>query len=311
MKTTIYPWQQSQWELLQNSIVNHSVPHALLLSGQVGLGKKDFATQLSKTLLCETHAICQGCKNCHLFEVGNHPDFYLLEATGDKIQAIKVDQVREVTQKTAKTPAIAKRQVVLIQQADLLNIAASNALLKTLEEPLGDVVLILVSDDHTRLLPTIRSRCQTVLFQVPSQSIVESWTQKQKVVLLDLPLRLHLAAGAPLLAVDESMAVQINRRSLWIQLLLDLFDEKQTVVQVASQVMTDTFEQLLVLYRLVSDMIQDEFISTDYHRELRALKQYRSLNQWFDWLGRIQASLGLMKQQVALNQQLLWENLLI
>ncbi len=307
---SIYPWQQSQWNLLQRSIIDDCVPHALLLNGQAGLGKKEFALQLTKALLCEKKSSCDNCKSCHLLSVGNHPDFYLIEATGEKIKAIKVDQVRELSEKTSKTPAISSRQVVLLQQVDLLNTAASNALLKTLEEPLGDVVLILVSDDHTILLPTILSRCQSVLFQTPEKKIVEQWLREEKIELLDLSLRLHLAAGSPLLAIDDSMSAKITMRQTWLHLLMDLFKHKQTVVQISSQVMSNTVEQLLSLYFVVSDVVRDDFIDGSYSRELQSIKQQMHLSQWFEFLEAIKSARGLMKQKIALNQQLVWESIL-
>ena len=311
MTSEVYPWQQQQWQVLQDNMKCDRVPHALLLTGQVGLGKQVFSQRLAQALLCDTQTACRHCKSCHLFTVGNHPDFYHLVATGEKIQSIKVEQIRQLIQAVVATPAISGRQIVLIEQADLLNTAASNALLKTLEEPMGSVVLILVSSDRTRLPPTIRSRCRTVLFQVPDPAVVESWVQQKNLTLLDFRLRMHLAEGSPLLAISAEIERHIFWRESWVKRLLDLFSQQKTVVEVASEVMSDTEPQLLVLYRLVSDMIQDDFMQGDYHRGLKELKSQRDLVVWFEWLEKIQATIGLVRRQVALNQQLLWESLLL
>ena len=126
--------------------------HAYLLHGPAGTGKRDAARAFAAALL--------GCDERRVVP-GSHPDFALIEPEGE---ALLVDQVHELSAALRYRPQEAPRRVGIVDEADRLNRDAANAFLKTLEEPPGDVVLILIADDLERVLPTVRSRCQAVPF---------------------------------------------------------------------------------------------------------------------------------------------------
>lgn len=161
----IYPWQQSQWQQLLKQHQQRRLPQALLFSGQYGLGKKDFALVLAKLVLCEAggESACDICHSCQLFRAGNHPDFFTIypEENG---KTIKVDQIRDLTASLNQTAQLNGYQVAVICPAESMNAAAANALLKTLEEPPGPVILILISHRLGGLPITIVSRCQKIAF---------------------------------------------------------------------------------------------------------------------------------------------------
>lgn len=126
--------------------------HAYLLHGPAGTGKRDAARAFAAALL--------GCDERRVVP-GSHPDFALIEPEGE---ALLVDQVHELSAALRYRPQEAPRRVGIVDEADRLNRDAANAFLKTLEEPPGDVVLLLIADDLERVLPTVRSRCQPVPF---------------------------------------------------------------------------------------------------------------------------------------------------
>ena len=196
------------------------MPHALLVTGQAGIGKAAFARELARSLLCESPEAglaCGACPSCHWFDQSNHPDFRELvpEASeegetdsgdadgerepGRKSLVIKIDQVRAVGAFVTLTTHRAGFRVLVLRPAESLQPAAANALLKTLEEPPPATVIVLVSDRPARLLPTIRSRCQVLRLRPPAREEALAWLRQAGVE--DAPAALSLAGGAPLLAL--------------------------------------------------------------------------------------------------------------
>lgn len=203
------------WKQLQAR--RAKLPHSLLLSGQRGLGKFDLARAFSASLLCENPldggAACGQCLACNWLSQGNHPDFRLLqpdalaESEGDgeeggkkASQQITIDQVRGLDDFLHVGTHRAGLRIVLVCPAEAMNRSTANALLKTLEEPAPGTLFLLVSNEPERLLPTIRSRCQTVAVPRPSPAQAGAWLAAAGV---DHPERwLALAGGAPLLAAE-------------------------------------------------------------------------------------------------------------
>lgn len=199
--TAPYPWQRDQWQQLANQIRQNRVPHAYLLSGGAGMGKSDFAVATAALLLCENPGAqaCGSCRSCQLLASGGQPDLLLLEAEEGSRQ-LKIDQIRALTEFAVKTSHSSRRKVIIIPDADRLNPAAANALLKTLEEPVPDTVLLLTSSRAGALLPTLRSRCLRMDFPTPARALAAAWLAEQHAV--ENPEALLTAAGgSPLRAL--------------------------------------------------------------------------------------------------------------
>lgn len=152
-------------KLLSSALVEDRVAGAYLFCGPPGIGKALVAESFARALNCED--LHNGddrctCRSCILYRAGNHPDFFTLKPDG---RDIKIAQVRELISGLQLKPYMGRYKVVLIDPADALNVASSNALLKTLEEPPPQTVIILVTAMPHRLLVTIRSRCQRITFQ--------------------------------------------------------------------------------------------------------------------------------------------------
>ncbi|MGA7146036.1 MAG: DNA polymerase III subunit delta' [Desulfobacterales bacterium] len=178
--------QEKPIRLLKTFLRNEAIPHALLFLGIDGVGKTTTAKAFAKACNCaavknrhpsekEDAAsipvtaqdltakieICPGCKSCNKIEKGNHPDIILVEPTGPYI---RIDQIRNLCNILAMKPYEARLRVVIIKDAQAMNPAAGNALLKVLEEPPDRTILILTAMQTSDLLPTIVSRCQHIRF---------------------------------------------------------------------------------------------------------------------------------------------------
>ncbi len=159
-----------------------NISHAYLLSGEQGSGKNMFADAFSAALLCEENGEepCGRCKSCMQASSGNHPD--ILRVTHEK-SVITVDDIREqLNSNVAVKPYASEYKVFIVDEAELMNEAAQNALLKTLEEPPEYVVILLLTESEDVLLPTIRSRCVRLNTRpLPASEVVEYLTQNYSV----------------------------------------------------------------------------------------------------------------------------------
>ncbi len=150
-----------QKDILRRALGSGRLAHAYLFSGPDGVGKRLMALALVRGVFCREGAGCGDCLACRKVDHGNHPDLHLLEAEG---ASIKIDQVRDLQRQMALRPLEAPRKVALVDGADRLSPSAANALLKTLEEPTGEALFILLTSRPEGVLPTIRSRCQRLPF---------------------------------------------------------------------------------------------------------------------------------------------------
>ena len=204
MNDAPYPWQMPQWRRLQQARTAARLPHALLITGQAGLGKGAFALALARSLLC--HApdpegrACGHCRSCRFLAADTHPDLRRLEPE-EEGKPIKVDAVRELSAWSVLTPQEGALRATVIWPADAMNPAAANGLLKTLEEPVKGNHLLLVSSRPAAMPATVRSRCQKVLLSLPDPGQAVDWLERQRPGESWEKL-LRLARGGPLGALQ-------------------------------------------------------------------------------------------------------------
>jgi len=156
--------QDKAKDLLRRSLKQQRLGHAFLFRGPAGVGKKSLAMVFAALLNCQgphTQEPCGRCPSCRKFASGNHPDFLLIQPEG---AAIKINQVRELKKVLTFPPFEAPFRVVLLADVHTMRREAANSLLKTLEEPPEDTILILTADQAGLILPTILSRCQVIPF---------------------------------------------------------------------------------------------------------------------------------------------------
>lgn len=162
---------------LVNSIKTNKYSHSYLFLGTSGIGKKMIARQIAKTILCESHnPECDKCKSCIEFNSGNHPDYQEIIPDGN---SIKINQIREFQNKILEQPIVSEKKVYIIDDADLATKEAQNSLLKTLEEPPEFVNLILIAENETELLNTIKSRCTIIKFKNIDDYEIEKYLKEK------------------------------------------------------------------------------------------------------------------------------------
>jgi DNA polymerase III subunit delta' len=210
-------WHAEHWARLQARRQRDALPHALLLCGAAGLGKRAFAQRFVQGLLCLESSDgdpCGHCRSCLLVAAGTHPDVislsFGLRKDGVLRSEIVVDQIRELSARLAMRSQFGGWQVATIDPADAMNPAAANALLKTLEEPAAQTMLILLGDAPWRLPQTIRSRCQRIEFHLPAAGDALVWLQAEGV--RDAATALDAAGGNPGLARDWAQEGALDRR---------------------------------------------------------------------------------------------------
>jgi len=167
--------------MLRKALESQRIASAYLFHGPDGVGKSLAALDFAKALVCEGGGAdaCGACSSCRRVDSGNHPDVHWYRPVG-KMRLVKIGTVRELIAQTGLKAFEAKWKVFVIVEADRMNVEAQNAVLKTLEEPPGRSVLILISSNPAGLLPTIVSRCQEICFlPIPSDelesAIEETW----------------------------------------------------------------------------------------------------------------------------------------
>ncbi len=152
------------WKRLDRALLEDRLAHAMLFVGPPGIGKAVVARSLAARVLCSgATPPCGECDRCRQVEAGSHPDVRFVAVSEGK-KEIGVDTARDIKSFIQLRGVGGAGKVVVIDDADRLSIAAQNALLKTLEEPPGRALLMLVSGNPGELLPTVRSRCQRIVF---------------------------------------------------------------------------------------------------------------------------------------------------
>ncbi len=159
-------------KILKLALERQRVPNSLIFCGPAGVGKKEMALTLAKSLNCleRTDDSCDGCLSCAAIVEGRHPDVMTIAA---EKQEIKIDQIRFLKQMASLRPMIGKKRVFIIEDAEAMNDEAANSLLKVLEEPPLYSHIILVTDSPFLLFPTIRSRCQSLVFAAIGREEIE------------------------------------------------------------------------------------------------------------------------------------------
>ncbi|ALI09043.1 MULTISPECIES: DNA polymerase III subunit delta' [Pseudomonas] len=315
-----YPWQDGLWQQLAGR-AQHA--HAYLLHGPVGIGKRALAERLMASLLClrpGASNACGECKSCLLLKAGSHPDNYVLEPE-EADKAIKVDQVRDLVSFVVQTSQMGGRKVVLIEPVESMNINAANALLKSLEEPSGDTVLLLVSHQPSRLLPTIKSRCVQQACPLPSEAMSLQWlakalpenTDEERIELLTL------AAGSPLAAVSLQTQGVREQRALVVDGVKKLLKQQQSPTQLAEGwnaipllLLFDWFcdwSSLILRYQLTED--EAGLGLADMRKVIQYLAQKSSQDRILNIQDWILAQRQKVLSKANLNRVLLLEALLV
>lgn len=301
-------------------IAQARMPHALLLAGQPGMGKTAFAEYMAALLLCESpadnHAPCGRCPGCIQFNAGSHPDYFHVQPAEDSV-VIKIDQVRELSEKLALSSHRGGYKVAVLNPAEAMNINASNSLLKTLEEPSDNTVLVLVCTHPAHLPATIRSRCQQVRIAVSDQEVAHAWLAGQ-LTDQDPDIYLQLANGAPLAALQQAQEGSVEARQERFGALVGILDGRTSPLVVAQAWSKDEDLQgirwlrdwLMDLLRIHMTGQTGGVRSLDLVDALAGLAKRLDSRVMFTQLAHINRTLRLTAAS-SLNRQLMTEDILL
>lgn len=251
----------AQWQLLQNAFIQNRLSHAYLLSGMPGIGKTNFAREFSALLLCDNKTACGKCRGCALMRAGTHPDFLVIEPQ-EKTHSIKIDQIRELSEKLSRTAQCGGYQVVIISPADAMPVQAANALLKTLEEPIGKVIFFLIDHQQHYLPTTIMSRCQKLFFH--SDEKIKTLLEKDQAELRDQLIQ-HLdgIVKRKTNAITPVPQWQKDMETVLQLLLLICIDISRIQQQVSSALLVSALHEkkLISIADKINSVVLQEFIS--------------------------------------------------
>lgn len=319
----IFSWQRELWPRLWQAKTENRLAHALLFVGMEGIGKRQFAEALACSMLCSKPSpfgvSCKACDGCYLISAKSHPDLLVIEPE-EKGKAIVVDQIRDVIKLVNETTLKGGYRIIIVDPATAMNMNSANALLKTLEEPTPNTLLILISDQGLRLPATIISRCQKVIFAKPSHTEAMAWLRAQLVDdKVDPQLLLKLADGAPLKArslldkdllllrenVYQGMYSLIEGQTDPLQLAAKLHEaDHLCVIDLLLSWLTD-----LLRYKLTEDPAS--LINSDYQTEITKVSIKLLHANLLAYIEQLQQTRADLLVPINLNKQLLLEDLLI
>lgn len=304
-------------KVLQRSIERGRLHHAYIFSGPVGVGKRLTALSLAKALNCPEMNIdfCGHCVSCKKIDAGNHPDVKVVEADG---QFIKIDRIRELQRDLQFRPFEGKKRVFIVDGADRMGLPASNSLLKTLEEPPRDSILILITANFHSILPTIVSRCQRLNFSSLPISMVEKVLIDKKGSSADAArIIASISEGSIGKALEEEEESIIGEREkvlgglsgLKEKGIIDILGKAEELAK--DDDLEGVLRTLKVLYRDMAVLKGGGYtaINSDMVSRIREEIKGIQMEDIMDGFERISETEGLLKRNI--NKQLAMEVLLI
>ena len=296
------PWHSEQWKSLNDRIADQRLPHALIINGLEGVGAEHFAFALAYRMLCnqvDDGIPCGQCSGCLTLKAGSHPDFYHV-LPQEKSKFIKVNQIRSLCESIAKTSQQGGWKVVIISPAEAMNTAAANALLKSLEEPESNTLILLVSSRLSAIPMTIRSRCQIESMGIPEPSVAKQWLSQQIAdKSVNLSELLNMANGQPLLALDYINGSGFESRQ-HVESLLDAMRNSAETPFAAAQACLKYSPEDLIAWML-----------SYVHRLMVGELQNNPMPALFVFLDKLIKAREWLMSGSPLNTQLLWEELFI
>lgn len=304
--------------ILRRALASGRLAHAYLFDGPEGVGKRLMALAVARAVFCQEGNGCGDCSPCRKVDHFNHPDLHLLEPDG---AFIKIDQIRELQRSLSYRPLEATKKICLIDGAEKMHPAAGNALLKTLEEPRGDALLILLTTRSEAVLPTIRSRCQRLPFaSLPREQLKEVLREQLGVEETEAHVLAALSEGSfrKALGKDRELYLQKRREILkavtalsagsilpLFELARQLAEEKERLPEILE--ILQAFYRDLLLLRHGSP--EGELVNLDLLEKVRRVAARESVSSLLEKLEAIAASRRQLERNV--NRELAMDVLLL
>lgn len=250
---------------LQTIVEKDRLAHAYIFEGEKGTGKRDVVSFFMKLLLCdnlEKNVPCETCRNCRRVTSGNHPN---IQQIGPDGQFIKIDQVRELIAEMKMTGVEEGKKIYVLHHADRLNVASANMLLKFLEEPDGQVVAILLTEQIQSIIPTIRSRCQHIKFaKAPRPVLVQA--------LIEQGVTNSMAATVSMVTNELETAIELANDEQFVLARKTVLKLVETVHQNVHEALLLLHEEWLPLFKEKEDMEQALDLLLFAYRDMVAIK---------------------------------------
>ncbi len=254
---------EQQKNILRRALQEGRIAHAYLFEGPEGVGKRLLALAFARALLCERGNGCGDCPACRKIDHNNHPDIHILEADD---ASVKIDRIRDLQRELALFPLEGGYKICLFDNADNMTPGAANALLKTLEEPQANTLLILLTAHPDSMLPTIRSRCQRLPFHgLPKKQLAEILMRRLELDEAAANILAALSEGSLKKALGQNRRLYLEKRQKLIQSL--------SALSSASTIPAFSFaEELAQEKELLPDILD---IFSAYYRDILLLKHGR------------------------------------
>ncbi|WP_111853767.1 DNA polymerase III subunit delta' [Acinetobacter oleivorans] len=313
----VYPWQKTTWDTLTTRFPN--IGHGLLFYGKEGCGKHAFAKHFLAWVLClnkQSHGACGECSSCQWLKSDTHPNYVHIttdEENKKQNAKIKIEKIRDLLPFVQQTGE--GWRVILIEPAEALNLASSNALLKTLEEPGERVVLILLADHYLKLPATIRSRLQHFALDRISYEQATSYLNEHlsEIAEVQPDLLLGLSNDMPLQAIEIAKSDWFTKRQIFLNDWLKIVAQKNMPLFFSGKWQKElSFSDFIVLFEyLLGDLICVKLNQPQKNTDLDfdQLSPYYDLESLFNIYSELQQAKKLVEQNV--QSQLIIDQLFI
>lgn len=310
----VYSWLTPVWSEWKKSLDAERFPNSVIVNAPEGLGVDALISQLTDALMCTNYEseACGFCHSCELMKSGSHPDFHVISPEKEG-KSITVDQVRASNRWDQESSQLGGLRVILLEPAEAMNESASNALLKTLEEPSSQCIFILSTRNSNRLMPTIISRCQQFNVVSPQLEAGSAWLDGEVGKAVP-PYILALNDNAPLKAkaMFEEGGVEACEK-VFDGLVNIVKGTQPDMLKFSTELAKDPLMQLGWLWHLLSDVQKLHFglannAITPSATSLREVMSYQSA---YTAAHKLLILIEQLKQHPGLNTELLIMNWLI
>jgi DNA polymerase-3 subunit delta' len=250
---------QKQLEIVRQALNHGRLHHAYLFVGMEGVGKRTIALGLAKTIHCSAAAgdFCGDCVDCARIQDGNHADVRIIEPLAGK-KEISIQQIRELEKELNFRSFSGKKKIAILDPATLMNLSAQNALLKTLEEPPRDSLLILIAANGGALLPTLRSRCLRISFGPLTRDLISGFLVSRKGLAAETAeflAAMSLGSLGAVVSIDTQELLE--RRREWVRLISGLGAEDYRAATDAAEALAGSKEDSLRFLEWIESWFRD------------------------------------------------------
>ena len=313
---------QKQVEIVRQALNHGRLHHAYLFLGMEGVGKKTIALGLAKAIHCSaaTGDFCGECADCARIQDGNHPDVRIIEPLAGR-KEIGIQQIRELEKELNFRSFSGKKKIAILDPATLMNLSAQNALLKTLEEPPRDSLLILIAANGGALLPTLRSRCLRISFGPLARDLISGFLVSRKGLeaeTAEFLAAMSLGSLGAVVSIDTQELLE--RRREWVRLISGLRAGDYRAATDAAEVVAGSKDDSLRFLEWLESWVRDllaysvtrnpqDIVNIDMLPQIQRQSATTDFERLFSRIAEAKAAIGGIQRN--LNRRMVIEDLLL